>query len=434
MSDIVFLCPHCRQSLEAPPDMQGTSLTCPACNTTITVPKPRKPGAGSGYVVKQVLSEKKSYKGKIISLVIVLLIAYVTWPYVSLYRFYSALCAEDKAAVTARVDMPSLRLSLKYQLNALIKGEWSGEAKPVEGEFAGLAADLDSVIAICTTPTGMLRLLGGGFGVGASRKTSEGLLTPSSALSDLREAVRTARFSGLMRFRVTTRDMDFIFRPSGLTWKLIAVIVRKDALAYVMPAKTQPTQPEQAGFVASGKWTFKEEAGPDGVSKILTLKLSADEMIKVKDALIPPELVIKFANDKLSVYVAYDVRLGGDTILVAMRLGKEPIRAMDWGLSTDGKGVFYPDDTRKFLDELVKNSKLVLRLTPYGGRPASSTFDLTGILESVRPIMEALASAPPPKDVDTAAAGDTNQPAAKTPAPHAEAATNQPDDEAADAK
>lgn len=35
-----FHCPHCRQSLDAEPDMVGTFLPCPACGQAIRVPFP----------------------------------------------------------------------------------------------------------------------------------------------------------------------------------------------------------------------------------------------------------------------------------------------------------------------------------------------------------------------------------------------------------
>lgn len=38
MSDPHFICPHCSQHLEAPSDMSGENISCPACGRTITVP------------------------------------------------------------------------------------------------------------------------------------------------------------------------------------------------------------------------------------------------------------------------------------------------------------------------------------------------------------------------------------------------------------
>jgi len=43
MSDFKFNCPHCNQSLEAPADMLGSTIECPACNGSIQLPEPQAP-------------------------------------------------------------------------------------------------------------------------------------------------------------------------------------------------------------------------------------------------------------------------------------------------------------------------------------------------------------------------------------------------------
>ena len=40
MADMEFECPGCRQTLEAPEDMAGDIVECPACGTQIAVPAP----------------------------------------------------------------------------------------------------------------------------------------------------------------------------------------------------------------------------------------------------------------------------------------------------------------------------------------------------------------------------------------------------------
>ena len=40
MADISFACPNCSQVLEAPEDMAGQVVECPACQQQITVPAP----------------------------------------------------------------------------------------------------------------------------------------------------------------------------------------------------------------------------------------------------------------------------------------------------------------------------------------------------------------------------------------------------------
>lgn len=43
MADFKFNCPHCKQSLEAPEDMLGQQINCPACNGVITLPEAGPP-------------------------------------------------------------------------------------------------------------------------------------------------------------------------------------------------------------------------------------------------------------------------------------------------------------------------------------------------------------------------------------------------------
>ncbi len=47
MSDINFDCPKCGQNLDAPPDLAGLFIECPACATIIKVP-PSQAAANAG--------------------------------------------------------------------------------------------------------------------------------------------------------------------------------------------------------------------------------------------------------------------------------------------------------------------------------------------------------------------------------------------------
>jgi hypothetical protein len=38
MADISFTCPHCKQHLEAPPEMAGEQLSCPTCKKGLKIP------------------------------------------------------------------------------------------------------------------------------------------------------------------------------------------------------------------------------------------------------------------------------------------------------------------------------------------------------------------------------------------------------------
>ena len=38
--DVTFVCPNCRQELEADASLAGSQILCPACNHSITIPEP----------------------------------------------------------------------------------------------------------------------------------------------------------------------------------------------------------------------------------------------------------------------------------------------------------------------------------------------------------------------------------------------------------
>src|SRR5690348_12911887 len=40
MADIIFDCPHCQQSLEAPPEGAGLTIACPKCSKDVVIPDP----------------------------------------------------------------------------------------------------------------------------------------------------------------------------------------------------------------------------------------------------------------------------------------------------------------------------------------------------------------------------------------------------------
>ena len=58
MSDINFDCPQCNQNLDAPPDMAGETIECPACQESIVIPAP--PSAAPAGKKRVVLKKKPS--------------------------------------------------------------------------------------------------------------------------------------------------------------------------------------------------------------------------------------------------------------------------------------------------------------------------------------------------------------------------------------
>jgi hypothetical protein len=402
VADIQFTCTKCGQALEAPPEMAGTAIECPNCQAALTVPKPKghsAHGPAESYIIQEFMSERKSCRGKIIFLLVVLLLAYAAWPYVALYRLYSAVRAGEMENVASRVQGAAFKVALKAQINALISREWSDTTKAADSRIMVIAADLDTVVANCVTPAGVTRLLSANFGaVPAAPNLEAGrMYAPSSPLTDLSRAVHYAFFAGPLRFRVKTDSADLLLKPGGGTWKVVGIELRNGGLDLVAPPAAAIAVAAPAAFTPSGKWRFAEEPGNDGISKTLILRLTATEATGPTPHANPPDLVIKLASGRLSLYVAYDDIVGAGAVIVSTRLGSQSVRATEWGLSTDCKAAFYPDDVKPFLDKLAGSPRLVLRLKVKDRRAASATFDLAGLRDSMQPMNEILANLPPAK-------------------------------------
>ncbi len=71
MNDIYFLCPHCRQRLEAPADLAGMSINCPSCDKRIKIPDmPVQPSqvsnlSGAKTLVGAMPSEQTNLVGRL---------------------------------------------------------------------------------------------------------------------------------------------------------------------------------------------------------------------------------------------------------------------------------------------------------------------------------------------------------------------------------
>jgi type VI secretion system protein VasI len=82
--------------------------------------------------------------------------------------------------------------------------------------------------------------------------------------------------------------------------------------------------------------------------------------------------------------------LGSDSILVTTRVGTTTAKEFEWGLSTDGKAIFYPKDEAALVRQLMANDKLIIRLTPARKSPTTSTFELMGLADAIQPMMHVI--------------------------------------------
>lgn len=92
MTDISFTCPHCKQHLEAPPEMAGEQLSCPTCRNELKIPT---------VAPVKLTAQPKPKGGKIVAGVVGGFILAVLAANISTVVFGDAADKEQSATVTA---------------------------------------------------------------------------------------------------------------------------------------------------------------------------------------------------------------------------------------------------------------------------------------------------------------------------------------------
>ena len=137
-------------------------------------------------------------------------------------------------------------------------------------------------------------------------------------------------------------------------------------------------------------WEYSSSTSPIDDSKGHILRLEANEKTATGIFGNTPTLIIRHKEGETEVYINIGSYLGSDEISVVHRLDNNPPRTWDWGLSSDSKAIFYPSNERPFILQMLKAKRLVIRLTPFGESPITSTFNLTGLDEALNPMKPAL--------------------------------------------
>lgn len=206
--------------------------------------------AGSDPATSSALGDaRRSRRTRWIVLAVVLLLAvYLASPYYAFWRFSAALRARDAEQLQSWVDFPSLRKSMKKQLNAKLAS--LRPKNPKRQKVFDTLSDafgssvLDGVVDAYLTPEGLAAFLANPRlpnvpGAPASERPSaaddaapadpEPLIAPeTSAHGPLGQRidwsrVRYAFFTGPRDFLVDVEGTKLRFRFSGFRWKLRGV-------------------------------------------------------------------------------------------------------------------------------------------------------------------------------------------------------------------
>ncbi len=152
----------------------------------------------------------------------------------------------------------------------------------------------------------------------------------------------------------------------------------------------EETQNKEApvNIVDKGKWDISITTSEIDDSQKVILTLAAENTIYSSYRTERPTLYLRCAENKTEAYISWNVFLGSDSTKVLLRYDKEKAKTRRWGLSTDHKGTFVRGNI-PFIKKILKHEKLLVQVTPYSASPVTTTFDLRGLKEAIKPLRKA---------------------------------------------
>jgi hypothetical protein len=150
----------------------------------------------------------------LVLLCVVVLLVYGASPYFSFWRFTTAVQSRDAAAISARVDFPAVRASLKRQLVARFANQTSSHKR-----WSTLGPTLiDAIIDAYVTPEGIAELL-------SNPEALKNLKAPREFHFELGKSenlwkVKYAFFTGPARFVVNRDGIKLTFHFTASGWQL----------------------------------------------------------------------------------------------------------------------------------------------------------------------------------------------------------------------
>ena len=137
------------------------------------------------------------------------------------------------------------------------------------------------------------------------------------------------------------------------------------------------------------KWVVSESKSPIDDSVTVTMMLDAsDTILNSYGQFNRPTLILRCSENKTNAYVNWDMFLGTDRIKVLSRIDKEKAKTRSWSISTDNKATFAPKNIA-FIKSLFGHEKLLQQLTPYGSSPKTTSFEIGGLEEAIKPLRKA---------------------------------------------
>lgn len=139
----------------------------------------------------------------------------------------------------------------------------------------------------------------------------------------------------------------------------------------------------------AGKWQVSTvESDIDDSTNVFAM-LTADLPISSNfGRTSTPVLFITCREKKTELFINWDVYLGLGETSMLHRLDKQKAVTKAWDISGNTKAVFYRGRTIDFIKSLEKSGKMLAQITPYNENSATTTFDLKGLSEAIKPLQK----------------------------------------------
>jgi hypothetical protein len=152
-------------------------------------------------------------------------------PYITVHQMKAAAESHDGEAMSEHIEFPSVRQSIKDQMNAMLAKNMAEDQEMKDNPFAALGAAfagmmVDKMVDAYVTPAGISQLM-----AGEKPKPQAGQGEDGSNSSDHKPlADASMSYESLDKFVVRVKSNDggeekFILRRRGLIWKLTDIIV-----------------------------------------------------------------------------------------------------------------------------------------------------------------------------------------------------------------
>lgn len=143
------------------------------------------------------------------------------------------------------------------------------------------------------------------------------------------------------------------------------------------------------GKLETGNWKVDIKTSPIDDSKNVVISVNGNDSFRSSFGnVINPTLYIACRENKTELFIDWDVYLGLSETSMIHRIDKQKAIKREWSISTNTKAVFYDGNVIDFIRKLQNGNQLFAQITPYGESPVSTTFNLNGLSEVIKPLQE----------------------------------------------